>query len=97
MDNYESVTFVNEDGEETEFYILEETTLNGCQYLLVQDGDDNPDDDEVTAYIMKGTFTSSDGGEEMISYEMLEDEEELISVSKVFEQLMEDTDFEVEE
>ncbi len=30
------------------------------------------------------------------TYEMVEDEEELISVSKVFEQLMDDINFEVE-
>ena len=41
-------------------------------------------------------FAGSEDEEEMAAYEMVEDEEELISVSKVFEQLMEDTDFEVE-
>ena len=34
--------------------------------------------------------------EEWATYEMVEDEEELISVSKVFEQLMDDINFEVE-
>ena len=35
--------------------------------------------------------------EEWATYEMVEDEEELISVSKVFEQLMDDINFEVEQ
>ena len=40
-------------------------------------------------------FVTEDG-EEMAAYEMVEDEEELISISKIFEQLMDDTDFKVE-
>ena len=94
MNDYESIPFVTEDGEEVEFYVLEQTTLNGFHYLLVEDGSADADDD-VVVYIMKGAAGSEDE-EEMAAYEMVEDEEELISVSKVFEQLMEDTDFEVE-
>ena len=94
MKNYESIPFVTEDGEEMEFYVLEQTTLNGFHYLLVEDGNADLEEEEVVVYIMKGVADSDE--EEMAAYEMVEDEEELISVSKVFEQLMEDTDFEVE-
>ena len=95
MNEYESIPFVTEDGEEVEFYVLEQTTLNGFHYLLVEDGSADPEEEDVVVYIMKGAAGSEDE-EEMAAYEMVEDEEELISVSKVFEQLMEDTDFEVE-
>ena len=45
-----------------------------------------------------GLFVNADAAEdeEWATYEMVEDEEELISVSKVFEQLMDDINFEVE-
>ena len=95
MNDYESIRFVTEDGEEVEFYVLEQTILNGFHYLLVEDGSADPEEEDVVVYIMKGAAGSEDE-EEMAAYEMVEDEEELISVSKVFEQLMEDTDFEVE-
>ena len=95
MNDYESIPFVTEDGEEVEFYVLEQTNLNGFHYVLVEDGSADPEEEDVVVYIMKGAAGSEDE-EEMAAYEMVEDEEELISVSKVFEQLMEDTDFEVE-
>ena len=81
MNNYQSIPFKDEDGKEKEFYVLEQTTLNGFHYLLVEDGSADADDEE---------------DEEWATYEMVEDEEELISVSKVFEQLMDDINFEVE-
>lgn len=96
MNNYESIPFVTEDGEEVEFYVLEQTTLNGFHYLLVEDGSADSEDEDVVVYIMKRVVDDSENEEEMAAYEMVADEEELISVSKVFEQLMEDTDFEVE-
>lgn len=96
MNNYESIPFVTEDGEEMEFYVLEQTSLNGFHYLLVEDGSADPKEEDVVVYIMKGVAGETEDEEEMAAYEMVEDEEELISVSKVFEQLMEDTDFEVE-
>ena len=95
MNNYQSIPFKDEDGKEKEFYVLEQTTLNGFHYLLVEDGSADPEEEDVVVYIMKGAAGSEDE-EEMAAYEMVEDEEELISVSKVLEQLMEDTDFEVE-
>ena len=96
MNDYESIPFVTEDGEEVEFYVLEQTTLNGFHYLLVEDGSADSEDEDVVVYIMKRVVDDSENEEEMAAYEMVADEEELISVSKVFEQLMEDTDFEVE-
>ena len=38
MNNYQSIPFKDEDGKEKEFYVLEQTTLNGFHYLLVEDG-----------------------------------------------------------
>ena len=47
MNDYASIPFVTEDGEEVEFYVLEQTTLNGFHYLLVEDGSADADDEEV--------------------------------------------------
>lgn len=53
MNDYESIPFVTEDGEEVEFYVLEQTTLNGFHYLLVEDGSADPEEEDVVVYIMK--------------------------------------------
>ena len=95
MNNYQSIPFKDEDGKEKEFYVLEQTTLNGFHYLLIEDGSANADDEEVEVLIMKRVADAAED-EEWATYEMVEDEEELISVSKVFEQLMDDINFEVE-
>ena len=96
MNNYESIPFVTEDGEEMEFYVLEQTTQNGFHYLLVEDASADPEEEDVVVYLMRGVAGAAEGEEEMAAYEMVEDEEELISISKIFEQLMDYTDFKVE-
>ena len=45
MNNYQSIPFKDEDGKEKEFYVLEQTTLNGFHYLLVEDGSADADDE----------------------------------------------------
>ena len=94
MKNYESIPFVTEDGEEVEFYVLEQTTLNGFHYLLVEDGSADPDDEDVVVYIMKGVAGSAEDEEEMAAYEMVEDEGELQAVYAVFQQMLDDVNFE---
>ena len=54
MNNYQSIPFKDEDGKEKEFYVLEQTTLNGFHYLLVEDGSADPEEEDVVVYIMKG-------------------------------------------
>jgi len=44
------LTFIDDDGEEIRFEVLEETRINNTNYILVaEDGDG----DEATVYIMK--------------------------------------------
>ena len=93
MNDYESIPFVTEDGEEVEFYVLEQTTLNGFHYLLVEDGRADPEEEDVVVYIMKGAAGSEDE-EEMAAYEMVEDEGELQAVYAVFQQMLDDVNFE---
>ena len=74
------------DDEQTiEFYVLEETKLNGRNYLLVTDAED--DDAEAECYILKDM---SDEGDEDALYEFVEDESELEAIWKVFEALLDD-------
>ena len=82
----EKITFIQEEtGEETEFFVLEETRLNGRDYILVADSEE----EDAQALILKDL--SSDGDQEAV-YEIVEDERELESVLGIFEQLLEDVD-----
>lgn len=82
----EKITFVQEDtGEETEFFVLEETRLNGKDYILVTDSED----DDAEALILRDL--SADGDKEAV-YEIVEDDQELECVMGIFEQLLEDVD-----
>ena len=93
MKKYESIPFLTDDGSEVEFCILEQTRINGVNYLLVAEAGEE-DQDETEVYIMKESAREEDG--DMNAYEIVEDETELSSVSKIFEQLIDDMDLEVE-
>ena len=82
----EKISFtLNETGEEVLFYVLEETRLNGTDYILVTDSQE----DDGEALILKDL--SSDGDSEAL-YEIVDDDRELESVMEIFEQLLEDVD-----
>lgn len=86
----EKLTFVTDDNEDVEFFIIEETRVNGVNYLLVTDSDDD-NDDEAEAYILKDT--SSEEEAEAV-YEFVEDENEIECISKVFSELLDDVELE---
>lgn len=48
----EKLTFVTDDNENVELYIIEETRANGVNYLLVTDSSDEEDTD-AECYILK--------------------------------------------
>lgn len=84
----EKIKFQSEDGI-IEFYVEEQTTVAGVSYLLVSDSLG----DEANAYVLKEV--SKEDGEEAC-YEMVEDEEELRAVYRIFSQLLEeDVDLEM--
>nr|WP_295678522.1 DUF1292 domain-containing protein [uncultured Lachnoclostridium sp.] len=86
MEENRKVSFFTEDNEEVIFYVLEQTKLNGTEYLLVTE-DINAD--EADAYILKDVSE-----EESLDavYDMVEDDNELEAIAAVFEELLEDTD-----
>ena len=82
----EKLTFVTEDQESVDFYIIEETRVNGINYLLVTESEDE-EDEEAEAYILKDTSKAEDT--EAV-YEFVE----LDAVSRIFAELLEDMDLE---
>lgn len=85
----EKIRFQLEDGTTAEFFIEEQTSIGGINYILVSDSME----DEAEAYIMKDI---SEPESPEACYEIVEDEDEIDAVFKVFEQMMEDVDFEIE-
>ena len=85
------ITLVD-DEQPLEFYVLEETKLNGSDYLLVTDAED--EEEEADCYILKDM---SRKGEADALYEFVEDEAELEGLMKIFEELLDDVDIETKE
>ncbi|MDO4632863.1 MAG: DUF1292 domain-containing protein [Eubacteriales bacterium] len=82
----EKISFTFADSEESvDFFVLEQTRINGVNYILVADSEE----DDGEALILKDL--SGDGDPEAI-YEIVEDDEELEAISKIFEQMLEDVD-----
>ena len=87
----EKISFVDPDtNEEVEFFVLEQTRINGTNYLLVTESDDEKEE-ETVAYIIKDLSKAEDSE---ALYEMVEDDNELESVSKIFDEILEDMDIE---
>ena len=82
----EKITFVPDGGEAVDFYVLEQTTIGGVNYILVTDAEE---DEEGEAYILKD-MSDSDAEERV--YSMVEDDSEFDAVSAVFENILEDID-----
>ena len=69
MNNYQSIPFKDEDGKEKEFYVLEQTTLNGFHYLLVEDGSADADDEEVEVLIIEAEMSQwKEQDEDVLTY-----------------------------
>lgn len=82
----EKITFVPDGGEAVDFYVLEQTTIGGVNYILVTDAEE---DEEGEAYILKD-MSDSDAEERV--YSMVEDDTEFDALSAVFENILEDID-----
>lgn len=85
MSDQQTIIFTLEDGTQAELEVLEETKINGINYLLVVDSEDDD-----TAFILKESSTDNDD----TVYEAVEDDTQLNALSKVFSELLEDVDFE---
>lgn len=85
----EKIQFMFDDGTESaDFFVLEETKVNGVSYILVTDSEE----DDVECMILKDT---SKPEESESVYQVVEDDTELEAVLKIFEELLEDIDIEM--
>lgn len=84
----DKIMFITDMGEAVEFYVEEQTRVNGVDYILVSDSME----EEANAYILKDLSADTDLEAD---YVMVEDEVELEAISKVFSQMMDDVDIEM--
>ena len=84
----EKIRFRSEEmQEDADFFVLEQTKVNGVSYILVTDSEE--EDAECLILKDKSDEGASDG-----IYEIVEDDVELTAISKVFEELLEDIEIE---
>lgn len=82
----EKIKFQVPDSDETaEFFVIEQTRINGVNYILVTEEEEG----DCDAFILKDTSSES---EAEASYEMVESDEELEYMSKIFASILEDVD-----
>ena len=86
MSDFEKLTFETEDGV-VDFFVLDETRINGCNYLLVADSME----EDGMALILKDV-APEDSNESI--YEPVEDEAELDAVAGMFKESLEDINIE---
>lgn len=77
--------YLKDASEEVEFFVLEHTKISGIDYILVTDSEEG----DATALILKDLSGKED---EDALYEIVEDDEELEYLSRIFEEILEDVD-----
>lgn len=87
-DSYEKIAFETSEGVE-EYYVLEQTMLGGINYLVVTD---DVEGEEGSFLILKEIDDSEEG---YVSYEIVDDDNELESVITLFDNLIEDFDLDL--
>ncbi|MCR5625504.1 MAG: DUF1292 domain-containing protein, partial [Lachnospiraceae bacterium] len=117
MDNEFSediLEFTDEDGNPVKLKVLNQTTINGYDYLLVTDNldftfEEEPENEEDMRFIYKdGEVTKvseqeekevecfilkiTDSDDEEATCEMVEDEDEVEAITRVFAELMDDAE-----
>lgn len=95
-----TIDIVDEDGLDSELYVISQTMIGGINYFLVSEEEvteEMKEDDEevIDVFVIKEVPDSAD--EETIAYEVVEDETELSIVTKVFEEMLDYVDFEIED
>ena len=95
--NYEDLMSENEnglimltadDGSEEAFFVLEKADIAGVSYLLVTD---SVEDEEAEAMILR-----EETEDELVTYQVVDDEKELKIISKYLEELLDDVELRLE-
>jgi uncharacterized protein YrzB (UPF0473 family) len=81
----EKIILTSEDGEELSCYVLEETKVAGCNYVLVAEEEEG----DGECYILKDV---SDETDSEAVYEIVEDEKEQQYLARIFNELLENVD-----
>ncbi len=81
----EQIKITAEDGEIIDLFVIEQTRVNGMNYLLVAESED----EESEAYVLKDVSKEDDA--EAV-YEFVDDEEELDSLARIFSELIDDAE-----
>ena len=84
------ISMLTDDGGMVDFFVLEETSINGEIYLLVTDSGEEEDGD---CYILKDISRPEDA--EAV-YEFVEEDDELDYLYRIFSELVSDMDIELE-
>lgn len=84
------ISMLTDDGSMVDFFVLEETRINGENYLLVTDSGEEEDGD---CYILKDISSPEDA--EAV-YEFVEEDDELDYLYRIFSELVSDMDIELE-
>ena len=84
---FEKIKFIDEEGTEIEFFVIEQTRVNNTDYLLVTDSEEEAE--EINAFIVKDLSEPED---EEALYEIVEDDDEFESVAKIFNELVGELD-----
>lgn len=82
----EKILFQAIDEEPVEFYVLEQTTVAGVNYILVTDTEDG----DGEALILKDISGAED--EEAV-YDIVSEDKELNAIAEIFENLLDDVEF----
>lgn len=82
----EKITFCPDGDEPVEFFVLEQTRINGVNYILVTDFEEG----DGEALILKDM--SKDEDKESV-YAIVDDDTELNAVASIFEDLLDDVEF----
>ena len=82
----EKILFQAMDEEPVEFYVLEQTTVAGVNYILVTDTEDG----DGEALILKDISRAED--EEAV-YDIVSEDKELNAIAEIFENLLDDVEF----
>lgn len=91
MTQEEKITLQTDTGEQVDFYVLEETRINGMNYLMVTDAEDEEEDGEC--YILKDVSKDEDCD---AIYEFVENDDELDYLYRIFTELLEDMEVEIQ-
>lgn len=91
------IVLTAEDGSEEAFFVVEKAEIAGREYLLVTDQDlgetgstEKDGGEEAEALILR--VNDDDTENETLAYDVVEDEKELMILSKYFEELVDDID-----